>query len=1092
MKQSYLCLVLIGLHAIASPSAAQAPKASKATREKNVPVTLATLNPRQIGPAVTSGRVIAIAVHPQDKTTWYVGAACGGVWKTTNNGTTFTPVFDAQGSYSIGTISIDPKHPNIIWVGTGENNAQRSVGWGDGVYKSEDSGRTWKNVGLKTSEHIGKIVIDPVNSDTVWVAAQGPLWSSGGERGLYKTDNGGKTWQRMLQVSENTGVTDVVLDTKNPNIVYAATWQRRRHVFTYIGGGAESGIHRSTDGGATWSRLSNGLPGGDMGRIGIAISPANPEYIYATIEAGSGSSGTYRSTNQGVTWEKRGDFVAQGMYYGQIVCDPKDANRIYLLSMVNQVSNDGGRTVTDLGERNKHVDNHALWIDGTDTRHILAGCDGGIYESFDSGSTWIFKSNLPLAQFYRIAVDDSKPFYFVYGGTQDNNSLGGPARSKSSRGVGSAEWFVTAGGDGFHQAVEPGNPNIVYSESQDGGLVRFDRATGLRAGIAPLPAKGAGPLRFYWDSPLLISPHNPKRLWYGANILFRSDDRGDSWKAVSGDLTKQVNRNELKVMEQTQKLDTISRGQSTSFYGNIISLDESPKKEGVVYAGTDDGLIHVTTDAGGTWKKIETVAGVPNGTYVGRLMASRHDVNTVYALFDNHKNGDYKPYVMKSVDQGQIWESISGNLPVTAPALSIVQDHIDPNILFVGTETGLYVSTDAGVAWHKVRNIPTISVRDLKIQTRENDLVIGTFGRGIWVIDDYSALRGEANWKDKDAEILPVKDVLNYVSYDGTTGSEGETLWFAPNPGSGAQFWVWIKENTYKSRKQQREEADAQRVTKGESPLFPTAAQLRSEAAEEGATLIITISDGKGDVVRRLIQPVAAGLMKFTWDLRLPANTVALPIVGPQTGGRGGRGGGGGFLAMPGTYKVSISRRVGETETVLVKPVAFKVRHEGDEKLTESDRSLILDLRQRVGMVQRTLAATLELLENATGRIGAIRTALEQSPAATEALRQDARRVEQSLKDITFKLRGDDIEARLVEPSPFTTVRRLQDAISGMFGHALMPTKTRIESLGVGIEELQAVLPQLKSAALDALPKLEKALDAAGVMHTPGRLPRIP
>jgi len=1089
-------LPAITLASTLSPTGQQRPQAPTRGAASGAPIALSTLNPRQIGPAVTSGRVISIAVHPNDKTTWYVGAACGGVWKTTNNGTTFTPIFDNEASYSIGTITIDPKRPNIVWVGSGENNAQRSVGWGDGVYKSEDGGRSWKNMGLKSSEHIGKIIVDPRNPDTVWVAAQGPLWSAGGERGLYRTTDGGKTWKNMLAVSENTGITDILLDPQNPEIIYAASWQRRRHFFTYIGGGSESGIHRSTDGGATWTKLRGGLPGGDMGRIGLAASPANPAYIYATVEAQSGASGTYRTTDQGTTWEKRGDFVAQGMYYGQIICDPIDAERIYILSVSNQVSNDGGRTTTDLGERNKHVDNHALWIDPSDTRHILAGCDGGIYESFDRGSTWVFKSNLPIAQFYRIAVDDSKPFYNVYGGTQDNNSIGGPSRSKSSRGVGSAEWFVTAGGDGFHQAVEPGNPDVVYSESQDGGLVRFDRKTGARTGIAPLPAKGAPPLRFYWDSPLLISPHNPKRLWYGANILFRSDDRGDSWTAVSGDLTKQVNRNNLKVMGQPQKLDTIARGQSTSFYGNIISIDESPKKEGLVYAGTDDGLFHITPDGGKTWRKLDKVTGVPEGTYVGRILASRHAVNTVYALFDNHKNGDYKPYVMKSTDQGETWEAITGNLPDSAPALSIVQDHVDPKLLFVGTETGLYVTTDEGKAWHKVRGIPTIAVRDLKIQTRENDLVVGTFGRGIWILDDYSAIRGESTWKDTPAAILPVKDVYNWISFDGRTGSEGETLWYAANPPGGANFLVWVKENAFKSLKQKREEAEAEARKKGENPPFPTADQLRAEADEEGASLIATITDSKGGIVRRLIQPMSTGLRKITWDLRMPGTAVGLQSSAPAAGGRGGRGGrgggGGGFVVMPGEYKVALSKRIAGVETELVKPVAFKVALEGEEKLTASERATIQSLREKVTRVQKSLTATLEVLDNAQGRIGAIRSALEQSPTSTDALRKEAASIEKALEDIAFSLRGDDISSVLVEPSPMTTVRRIQDGAFALLGSSLMPTKTRIETLNIGIEELTAILPKLRVTALEQLPKLEKQLDAAGIMHTPGRLPQLP
>ena len=1054
------------------------------------PKALGLLAPRAIGPAVTSGRVIAIAVHPEDRTVWYVGAASGGVWKTADNGTTFAPVFDRESSYSIGAVAIDPRRPEIVWVGTGELNAQRSVGWGDGVYKSEDGGRSWRNVGLKSSEHIGRIVVDPRRPDTVWVAAQGPLWGPGGDRGLYRTDDGGKTWRRMLATSEHTGVTDVVLDPRDPDTLYAATWQRRRHVFTYVGGGPESAIHRSTDGGATWTRLRGGLPGGDCGRIGLAVSPADPTFLYATVEAGGGAGGTFRSTDRGATWERRSDFTAQGMYYGQIICDPRDRERIYLMHVTTMVSTDGGKTVAPLGERNKHVDNHALWIDPEDPRHLIAGCDGGIYVSHTRGANWVFASNLPIAQFYRIAVDDAKPFYTVYGGTQDNNSLGGPSRGRGASGVGSADWFVVQGGDGFHQAVEPGNPDIVYTEYQDGGLARYHRSTGHRVSIQPVPGKGEEPYRFYWDSPLLISPHRPSRIWFAGNKVFRSDDRGDSWQVASPDLTRRIDRNRLPVMGAPQRLDTIARGQSTSFYGNVVSLDESPRREGLLWAGTDDGNLHVTEDGGKTWRKIAALPGVPDGTYVGRIAASRHAADTVYVLPENHKNADFKPYVLRSTDRGATWTAIQGDLPAGGPALSLAEDPVDPAILWVGTEFGLHVTVDSGATWHRVPGLPTIPVRDLKWQVGEDDLVVGTFGRGIWIVDEPGLLRGEAAWRDKPAALLPVRDGVRRISIDPRTGSEGETLWFAANPSDDAMFTAWVKD-VPKSLRQRREEREAERRRKGEDPGFPTAAELRAEAAEEPASLIFAIADAGGTGVRRIVVPASSGLRRISWDLR-HAPTFLAGGVSPGRGGRGGRGGGGGGVgmpALPGEYRVSMSLRTGGVETELAKPVAFQVVVEGEERLSDTEKGRLAAMRRRAQGSLRTLTGVLEMLDTATSRLGAIRTALEESPTGTQALRKEAADLGATLREIETALRGDDIAGQLVEPSPWTPVRRIQDAAYAVIAGPGFPTKTRLDSLSVADAELAQWSPRLRTLLAEAIPALERKMDAAGVMATPGRLP---
>jgi photosystem II stability/assembly factor-like uncharacterized protein len=652
-------------------------------------VTLSAFKLREIGPAVTSGRISDFAVNPCNPSEYYVATSSGGVWKTTNAGTTFSPVFDSQGSYSIGCVTMDPNNHHIVWVGTGENNNQRAVAYGDGVYKTVDGGMTWKNMGLKTSEHIGMITIDPRDSDVVYVAAYGPLWSSGGERGLYKTTDGGKTWEAVLTISENTGVSEVHLDLRNPDVIYAAAHQRRRHVFTLIDGGPESAVYKSEDGGKSWEKIVRGLPGGDLGRIGLAVSPANPDYIYAIVEAQDGRGGFYLSTDRGASWKRRSSYTSRGNYYQEIFCDPQDLDRVYSMDVYLQVTDDGGETWSALGERHKHVDNHAIWIDPHNTDYYLVGCDGGIYESFDRGKTWKYFPNLPVTQFYKVAVDNAEPFYFVYGGTQDNYSLGGPSRTVSSHGIVNADWFVTQGGDGFESQVDWKDPNIVYAQSQHGNLFRYDKKSGERMGIKPRERKGEKEYRWNWDAPLLVSPHSNTRLYFAANKVFRSDDRGNTWKVISDDLTRQIDRNKLEVMGRIWPMDAVAKNASTSQYGNIVALDESPVQEGLLYVGTDDGLIQVTEDGGANWRKIDKFPGVPEKTYVNDIVASQHEKDTVYAAFNNHKNGDFKPYILKSTDAGRSWISLASDLPERGSVYSLAEDHVKKDLLFAGTEFGL-------------------------------------------------------------------------------------------------------------------------------------------------------------------------------------------------------------------------------------------------------------------------------------------------------------------------------------------------------------------------------------------------------------------
>src|SRR5579871_1607767 len=727
--------------------------------------TFSGLHFRSIGPGVESGRVMSIAVNPKNKSEFYVGVASGGVWKTVNDGTTWTPLFDGEGSYSIGWVAQDPNDPSLLWVGSGESNSQRSVSYGDGIYRSDDGGKSWQNLGLKKSEHIGRVVIDPRDSKVVYVAAEGPLWGPGGDRGLYKTTDGGKNWKAVLTISDNTGVVDVALDPSNPDIVYAAAYQRRRHVFTLIDGGPESAIYKSTDAGATWNKLKSGLPSVDMGRIGLAVSPADPNMVYATIEATDDKGGIFRSEDKGATWERRNEFDMGAMYYARIVPDPKNVDRIFIMNVWLQESLDGGKTLHKVNEVNHHEDNHALWIDPDNTKHWIEGSDGGMWETWDDAKTWQFKANLPTVQFYDVAVDNASPFYNVCGGTQDNFSWCGPAHTRNVNGIMNSDWYVTTNGDGFRAQVDPVDPNTVYAESQYGVLVRYDKPTGQELLVQPEEGKGEPPLRWNWDSPLIISPHSHTRLYFAANKLFRSDDRGDTWKVISPDLTRQLDRNKLPVMGKVWGPDAVAKNASTSFFGNIVSLSESPKKEGLIYAGTDDGLIQVTTDGGANWTKYEKFPGVPDMTYVSRLAASSHDENTIYAAFENHKNEDFKPYLLKSTDSGRTWTSIAGDLPDTGPVLAFAEDPVNANLLFAGTEFGAFFTIDGGHHWVQLKGgLPTIAVRDMVIQSRENDLVIATFGRGFYVLDDITPLRQvKPESLEQQGVIYPVKNALLYI-----------------------------------------------------------------------------------------------------------------------------------------------------------------------------------------------------------------------------------------------------------------------------------------------------------------------------------------
>lgn len=1060
-------------------------------RDPMSPATFNGLRLRSIGPALISGRVIAFAVDPNDRSRYYAAAASGGVWKTTNAGTTFAPVFDSEGSYSIGAITLDPKNPATVWVGTGENNSQRSVSYGDGLYRSDDGGRSWKNLGLKKSEHIARIVIDPRNSDVIYVAAQGPLWGPGGDRGLFKTTDGGKTWKNVLSISEHTGVTDLVMDPQNPDVLYAASYQRRRHIWTLINGGPESAIHKSTDAGASWNKVRSGLPPGELGRIGLAISPVDSNVIYATIEAPSRAGGIFRSTDRGATWERRNPFDSTAMYYGKIVADPADVDRVYVMNVRIMVSDDGGRTLGPLGERSKHVDNHAMWIDPKNTDYYLVGCDGGIYESHDRGATWAYKANLPLGQFYDIGVDNAYPFYNVYGGTQDNGSVGGPSRTASLSGITNGDWFFTNGGDGFRSLVDPEDPSIVYAESQHGGLVRFDRRFGERLSIRPPVGKGEESLRTNWDTPFVISPHSRTRIYYAANKLYRSDNRGDDWKAVSGDLTRQLDRNALPVMGKIWGPDAVAKHASTALYGNASAMAESPKKEGLIYVGTDDGLIQVTENAGGSWRKIDKFPGVPDTTYVSRVLASQHDAESVYAAFDNHQNSDFAPYLLKSTDVGKTWTQIKGNLPANGPVLAIAEDHVNPNLLFVGTEFGLFFSVDGGSKWVQLKGgLPTIAVRDLAIQRRENDLVVGTFGRGIYILDDYTPLRViKPETLARETALFPVEDAMMYVQTSPIGGRgkawQGESFFTANNPPYGATLTYYLKE-TIKTRRQRRQEAEREAGRKGVTPPYPTRAELREEQEEEPPSIVLTITDADGKVVRRVSGPITAGMHRVSWDLRYPTVSLGSTAGQPQGDPEQPPEPPSGHLVMPDRFSVSLAKRVNGVVTPLDGPVSFSVVVDGAEAMAAADRTALAEFQKKLARLQRALTGAVETAASMRTRLGLIRRAVDEAGDTDNRLSSHVRSLEKQTDEILSALRGGRADSDT--PPPPISAR-----VNGIANRQRMassrPTATQIDQYNIAAAEFKPVLDRLRALVEDDLVKLEKAVEAAGAPWTPGRLP---
>ena len=1061
--------------------------------------TFKGLELRSIGPAFTSGRIADIAIDPDDQSTWYVGVGSGGVWKTTNGGTTWNAIFENEDAYSIGAVTIDPNNSSTIWVGTGENVSGRHVGYGAGVYRSRDGGQNWENMGLGNSEHIGMIRIDPRDSNVIFVAAQGPLWSGGGDRGLYKSTDGGENWNKVLgdglgntnTDDRYTGVSEVHMDPRNPDIMYAVAWQRFRNVAVLMDGGPATSIHKSEDGGATWRKLSEGLPEEVMGKTGLAISPQNPDVIYATIELANRTGSMFRSEDGGESWVKGAEFAAGGTgphYYNELWASPHQFDRVYHADVNLHVTEDGGKTMQKLDHETKHVDHHAMAFDPNDEDYLLVGNDGGLYESRDLGESWRFINNMPITQFYKVAVDYDEPFYNVYGGTQDNNSHGGPSRTNNNIGIRHADWFITLFGDGHQSAVDPDNPDIVYAQWQQGNLARFDRKTGETVYIRPQAGEGEPPERYNWDSPILISPHASSTLYFGTQRVWKSTDYGDSWEAISGDLTRNEDRVRQPLMGRTWSYDSPWDLYAMSMFNTITSLSESPLVEGLVYAGTDDGLIRITEDHGQTWREIDKLPGVPERFFVNDIKADLHDPDTVYVVVDDHKSGDFSPYVLKSDNRGRSWKSIAGNLPERHLLWRIVQDHEKPGLMFLGTEFGVFFTVNGGGSWTKLKGgAPNIPFRDLVIQTRENDLVGATFGRSFYVLDDYTPLRDVTeNMLDNDTVLFPVRRTHWYVPRtplgcfeENCTGQQGDAIFAAPNPPFGATFTYYLPE-AIQSSKDARREGEKEREAENESVTFTSWDRIITESREDEPAIVLTVRDARGNVVRHVEGPAEAGFHRVAWNLRYPAVEPWAPEGEDDYLPKAG------VLVAPGSFTVSMQKRIDGVLTELNQTQAFDVVSIREPTLPGSTQEQRVVFASQASELHRANQGTIRTIDAIIDELDAAKVALLSS-TADPSLYEIANSIQQRIQQERDRLINNASRELFKEFDEMTVDRRLFHARFVPTTNAYGPTPAQRESLRIARDLYDDVSRQLSNLIDVEYAGLKVALDAAGVPWSPGR-----
>ncbi len=978
---------------------------------------------RCIGPANMGGRIDDFAVVESEPHVIYTATASGGLWKTVNNGVTWEPVFDSQGTSSIGDVTVAPSSPDTVWVGTGEPNNRQSSSWGDGVYKSEDAGRTWRNMGLADSHHIGRIVIHPQNPDIVYVAALGRLWGPNKERGLFRTTDGGRTWKNSCFVDEDTGFVDVAIDPGNPSTLYAAAYQRRRTAFGFNGGGPGSGVYKTTDGGDTWVKLTSGLPEGPTGRIGIDVYRRDPSIVYAVVEHKEG--GVFRSEDKGATWKKMSSTNPRPMYYSKIRVDPNNDQRIWVLGASMYVSEDGGKTFRTDSVRQIHGDFHAMWINPADSGHMVVGSDGGIHISYDRGQSWDFVNILPIAQFYEVGFDMRRP-YFVYGGLQDNGSWGGPSATWTSAGITNDEWIRVGGGDGFYTRVDPADPNTIYAESQDGYLFRFDLRSGESKSIRPEPADEKETYRFNWNSPILISPHNPDKVLYGGNKLFVSRDRGDNWRETI-DLTTQTDRDKLAIMDVVPDEKTLSRNDGVAHYGTITTIAESPLREGLIYVGTDDGLVQVSRDDGKSWKKITPPpALIPKNTYVSRLETSRFSEGRVYASFDGHRSDDFKPYVLASEDYGDNWKSLSSGLSEFSTVNVVREDLHNPSLLLIGTERGAFFSLDRGTSWVRFKgNLPLVPVDDIAVHPRENDLIFGTHGRSVWILDDMTPLsRLNAGTLGAKSELFDIRPavIFNPYSHKGNTGHK---FFAGSNPPAGALISYYLREDD-------KEEAK------------------------------IVIAGPEGQTIREFKGAKKAGLHRLTWDLRYAP-------VDAEDGADRRRFSFQAPYVLPGEYWVTL--QAGGLETAKIVAVEGDPRIEVTAEARKAQHDALLSLYRLA-----------PLMSEAEKTLNSLRNQLEDAEGMTKKAPQAPAAVSQALQEVKKKVQAARQELLGDPQAGFQGMRasvrgRLLMLARSVGGYTGAPSERQLRDIGLNAEKLKALVAAINAVIDEDIPRLNKMMD---------------
>ena len=1003
---------------------------------------------RSIGPAAPSGRIDDFAVYEKNPAIFYVASATGGLWKTVNFGTTFAPVFEKQAVSSIGDVAIAPNDPNVVWVGTGEANNRQSSSWGDGIYKSTDGGAHWTNLGLRESYQIARIVVDPVDNDIVYVAALGNLWAAGGERGIYKTTDGGLSWSRVLDPGPDAGGTDLVMDPGNRKVLYAATYERRRASWGFNGGGPASGIWKTVDAGRTWSRLENGLPKGDKGRIGLDVYRKNPDIVYARVEHPK-ESGVYRSENGGASWAKMSSTNPRPMYFSQIRIDPNDDKRIYVGGTQMHVSDDGGKTFNNNGAEKIHVDFHALWVDPGNSDHVMIGGDGGVGVSWDRSRTYVWLPNLPVGQFYHVSYDLQTP-YTVCGGLQDNDSWCGPSQVRSRDGIGQDEWFVVQGGDGFVSLIDPTDPRVIYAESQEGFVSRVDRTTNERKSIKPeAPAAEKG-FRWNWDTPVLISPHDPATIYAGGNRLFRSTDRGHSWKPISPDLTLAIDRDTMALLGVKGKDITIARNDGVNDYGTLFTIAESKKKAGLLYTGSDDGQVYVSKDAGAAWTNLTgRIGGAPKLAYVSKVEPSKFEEGTVYVTFDGHRVGDYGTYVYGSADYGQSWKSLAGDLPRGQVVRTITEDTRNPDVLYLGTESGLWVSVDRGKAWIRVTgNLPTVPIYEITLHPRDNDMILATHGRAIWILDDLAVFQQYAAARTAGNFLFDVEPASQRgLADDRERGFEGNMVFFGENPPFGARL------------------------------LYHLGARADS--------VRLAISDAAGAPVRSLRDTtkagIPAGVGSMVWDLRVEPLPPPPSDSGAAGGGGGGFFGGGasrGPLVLPGEYKAAlvVNGREAATRT-------FSVRGEPDIQISDADRKTRFDALKEFQVLGNQVQHAQAALRRADRQLSEVKAAIKDTAGVAAPIRAALDSANKALDPLKKKFGvGVDFGAANFDFEAFRKNLgfRVGNAAGGVEGSTSLPTEDQRRQLGELRTEVPAAIAEV-NAFLGRLPELYRQLAEAGV-----------